>query len=756
MALEPDEFRLDYFGRFRFDLTCSKCGASHAIDGPLETVVCPRCGGARAVAEHVGDVVGDFERNEGDRRSGGLKTTLGSLASQSRYRMVEPACLRCGAAFPAVALRRAGRFRCAACTMPHETTAAPAWLRRAAPEARACIVPVRGDDGAARTELSGSASEGKVELLACPGCRADLRVTAATGRDVACEHCGLAIRVSDELWNRLHPWTDPEWVIGFAGIKDVVAKARVEWSRRLAGQRAEAAAGARRGVRTRAIWTAGGSAFFLWLTANAMVPWTVGLLVGLGAGLAIGLATYVVGRLRIPSDGGPTREDSEHDLTRLAEHLLLERSGRRLTGVIDGRPLRIDLDADYQVELGLSAAPWFLSTREETPDLPGFEPFSGGSAGFDGFFVTRLARAEIARAMPAGGAHAALENFRRFGTGDRVADVLIAPTRIALSPILGHGAHLRPAERTLDFHATLDLVLAARKLAPELERDGDAGGEPALVSAAPAKTPPASAAPGTHRPLPWGREQRLKAMQVFARDATGAGAAAGGVPAFARLEFEIRCDRCEHLLPVNGPFDALGCPRCGRPYDPSALIVVLAELFARGVDRGPGRTVVSMSALPLLKKRAGPDGRTGPVTAVNGVGRFVSSYRQADPACLACGGSLAALAGAPAGDAACPGCGAFHRLLDAPDWLRGEVPAASACLTLDRDLPPPPDRLAVEPLRCPGCGGDVPLAAGRPRSGECPFCRAQLVVPDDVWRRLHPAGTHPWFVRFDPPDPSVD
>jgi hypothetical protein len=97
VASGPDEFALDCFSRFRFDLIRSTRGASHTIDGPLATVVYPKRGAARAVAEQVGGVVGGFERNEADSRSGGLKTTLGSPVSQSRYRAVEPACLRCGA-----------------------------------------------------------------------------------------------------------------------------------------------------------------------------------------------------------------------------------------------------------------------------------------------------------------------------------------------------------------------------------------------------------------------------------------------------------------------------------------------------------------------------------------------------------------------------------------------------------------------------------------------------------------------------------
>lgn len=48
--------------------------------------------------------------------------------------------------------------------------------------------------------------------------------------------------------------------------------------------------------------------------------------------------------------------------------------------------------------------------------------------------------------------------------------------------------------------------------------------------------------------------------------------------------------------------------------------------------------------------------------------------------------------------------------------------------------------------RCDACGGAVPVD-GSARAAPCPFCGVTLVVPDDLWTRLHPEhGVHPWIL----------
>jgi hypothetical protein len=53
-------------------------------------------------------------------------------------------------------------------------------------------------------------------------------------------------------------------------------------------------------------------------------------------------------------------------------------------------------------------------------------------------------------------------------------------------------------------------------------------------------------------------------------------------------------------------------------------------------------------------------------------------------------------------------------------------------------------------MACPHCGGALRLSGESERLVPCQFCKADVYLPDDLWRRLHPAKTvREWFVRFE-------
>jgi hypothetical protein len=714
------------------------------VEGPRSPVICPGCGSLQPVADYLAEAALDFERNDRDCRRGGVKTSIGRIEAQTRCKAVEAACLRCGAVLPEEKLSRPGRLRCSACGMTHEVQIVPDWIRRVAGEARICVTSVREHDLAATTELDRSADDGKVELLACPGCKGNLRITAATERDIVCEFCGLAIHLSDDLWNRMHPWVDSSWLIGFEGIKDVVEKDRADRARRLAEERTQDGSSIRKERYAISLATGVIVAFVTWLAANAAVPWRIGLVVGVGVGLVTGVVTFL-------RHGRRTRQETEEEVARLAQYHGFRRTGRRLTGTVDGRKVCIDPDADYLVEVDLSGSPWYLSTREERPDLPAFEPFTTGQTEFDGFFVTRLARSDIARGLPASGAHSGIATFLRYGSHG-IAEVLVTPQRLALNPVMGLGSDVASGKRAFDFHETENLISSAKDLAPKLESTGAAA--PAERPGAGLSAPAAPAAAGVFRPLAWNSEDERRELLDFTANVSGDPIEARDRPVFGRFEFALICDRCGQSIPVNGPFEVLACPGCGRRCDPSMLIIVLAHGFARGVNRREGQIIVTMAGMTTFRPKKGEPGRWGPTRVLGKAARFKTSYRREEPSCAKCGAPMGAAASGPVGGSACPKCGATHRLIEPPAWLRQEVPSASACLTVEEDLPPPAEQVQAKPLMCPGCGASVALGLDRPRSGDCPYCHGHLVIPDDVWQWLHPGGSHPWYIRFDPSAPG--
>jgi hypothetical protein len=49
-------------------------------------------------------------------------------------------------------------------------------------------------------------------------------------------------------------------------------------------------------------------------------------------------------------------------------------------------------------------------------------------------------------------------------------------------------------------------------------------------------------------------------------------------------------------------------------------------------------------------------------------------------------------------------------------------------------------------MACPSCGGALKSAADTQRTTSCEFCGSSVYLPDDLWRRLHPAKkAQPWI-----------
>jgi hypothetical protein len=96
--------------------------------------------------------------------------------------------------------------------------------------------------------------------------------------------------------------------------------------------------------------------------------------------------------------------------------------------------------------------------------------------------------------------------------------------------------------------------------------------------------------------------------------------------------------------------------------------------------------------------------------------------------------------------------------VDAPDWLQKLAPAVRRLHGtakdgwVDGEYLELPDAPGVVTMKCPECDGGLNLT-GASRRISCDYCRHDLYIPDDLWRRLHPIkkAAH-WTIEYEGPN----
>lgn len=212
---------------------------------------------------------------------------------------------------------------------------------------------------------------------------------------------------------------------------------------------------------------------------------------------------------------------------------------------------------------------------------------------------------------------------------------------------------------------------------------------------------------------------------------------------YAGFTVRTECSHCGNPLPLHGPLLSVLCPSCLKEAQiPEAIWQPILEAFDEIhqdlADRGGGASAMTIEALPVRhehKKRA--------------------------PACEKCGAPFA-VHRLPVGtdqDFSCTQCGDPASTHPVPEWLRRIVPTArqfystdpgagrtkAGALSLDPET-------AIKPvvMACPSCGGSLAATAKSERIMSCRYCRADVYLPDEVWRRLHPVAiVKEWFIRFE-------
>jgi hypothetical protein len=210
---------------------------------------------------------------------------------------------------------------------------------------------------------------------------------------------------------------------------------------------------------------------------------------------------------------------------------------------------------------------------------------------------------------------------------------------------------------------------------------------------------------------------------------------------YGSFAVRTQCPHCGQPLPLQGPRLRCSCTYCLNDVElPAGLWPPILDAFE---ERAPPlhegeRALVNMT--------------------VEGMAIHLEVGREL-PRCEKCNTTYTvdALRVGEDRNFACVACGDLASTHAAPSWLSERVPTARQTYSteadprLDGGTPVSPER-AIRPvvMGCPQCGGSLQATPQSPRILACRYCTADVYLPDEVWRRLHPVETvRRWYMRFE-------
>ena len=203
--------------------------------------------------------------------------------------------------------------------------------------------------------------------------------------------------------------------------------------------------------------------------------------------------------------------------------------------------------------------------------------------------------------------------------------------------------------------------------------------------------------------------------------------------------FKVRtaCPECGESLILDGPIRAIRCNACQSSLQigPKEWKRILDARSMDDVKRRVGSVVLGFASEYTFHARVGPE----------------------QPKCTACGKQIDITGVAPGtdGQIACA-CGQTMTTHPAPDWLREIEPKAAQLFGAVREERNQDESPVVTPqanrpvsFGCPDCGANLKITVETPRILECHYCKADLFLPDPLWRALHPVRKRTaWYVAF--------
>ncbi len=216
-------------------------------------------------------------------------------------------------------------------------------------------------------------------------------------------------------------------------------------------------------------------------------------------------------------------------------------------------------------------------------------------------------------------------------------------------------------------------------------------------------------------------------------DGAAPGGDDGGTIQSLALSLMVTCPSCGKGIPVNGAADVVQCDACqsSTPLTASSWSTLLGYPFG------------------IFGKL--PEGKMSQDGMMMGDGlSFKWAYGKIAPTCAKCEHGFDAAVVATAAESGagvpCP-CGEPLSARSAPVWFRGldhriRAVAGEALGPSGDDAP----SAAAVKIHCISCGGGLEVD-GSSRNITCTFCSEACVIPDTIWRKLHPVKTRqPFFV----------
>lgn len=207
---------------------------------------------------------------------------------------------------------------------------------------------------------------------------------------------------------------------------------------------------------------------------------------------------------------------------------------------------------------------------------------------------------------------------------------------------------------------------------------------------------------------------------------------------YAGFTLRTECTSCGMPLPLDRPARTVECGQC------HSKVNLPAEVWRFAFERFEGYSRPAAGGVDTVTE------------TVAGF-RLHLQVARVGPHCEKCGSALpvaAALVNG-GGDFRCTSCGDAASVWDAPGWLSSLVPTCRYLISTDPGGGSTPEGVALDAavaeaiapvaMPCPQCSASLRITTEHERVVPCQYCRTDVFLPDEVWRRLHPVKTVQWF-----------
>lgn len=197
-----------------------------------------------------------------------------------------------------------------------------------------------------------------------------------------------------------------------------------------------------------------------------------------------------------------------------------------------------------------------------------------------------------------------------------------------------------------------------------------------------------------------------------------------------RVEFSIKCPRCDRPIPLDGPMETILCGSC------KSEIPITRDYWVE---------IISDACKTLRKVELGQ----GSGSMMLGTFNADLSLGRLNPYCDQCKTDFEpSWEDSVCSAYKCASCGLEYPVSTPPGWLEKGVPGIKYLVNALLDAEKPLELASSSPvvLSCPSCSAALE-ADGTTRFVDCNYCNSQVYLPDDVWMKFHKAKRkRRWFV----------